>query len=172
MPPIAAAWKCLIAACGMIRQCRELKPSWSEVTASFFTALRDAHRLDEAAKVADRARERIAEMSEETPEFFRQVSFFYLEVHSVALDRVKATPGGTATAEPEAAAAVNTLRRYAISGSRDPNWMKTDPRTEPLRQRADFKELLAATEQMSEADAAARNTSARPRKSSLPAGNR
>ena len=135
--------------------------------ASFLLRLRDAHRLDEAAKVADRARERIAEMSDETPEFFRQVSFFYLGVHSVALDRVKATPGGAATTEPEAAAAVNALRRFAIAGWRDPNWMRTDPRTEPLRQRADFKELLAAMEQMSEADATARNTSATPQEKLL-----
>ena len=41
--------------------------------------------------------------------------------------------------------------------------MRTDPRTEPLRERADFKELLARMDELGPADAAVRKPGATPR---------
>ena len=130
--------------------------------ARLLEGLRSAGRLDEAAKVADRARERIAETTEETTEYFGSVSHLSLVVHSLALDRARAS-GGAVKAEREAAAAVNDLRRHVLAGwHQGAEWMRTDPRTEPLRQRADFKDLLARMDELDPADAAVKNPNATP----------
>ena len=130
--------------------------------ARLLECLRSAGRLDEAAKVADRARERIAETTEETTEYFGNVSHLSLLVHSLALARVRAS-GGAVNAEREAEAAVNDLRRHVLAGwYRGAEWMRTDPRTEPLRRRADFKDLLARMDELDPADAAVNNPNATP----------
>ncbi len=122
--------------------------------------LRDASRLEEAAKTADKARVRLAETTEETTEFFRQVASFHLCMHSLTLARAEANPDGELNTESEAAAAVNAMRQHTLAGWRDPNWLRTDSRTEPLRQRADFKELLARQDEIALAYAAAQQTTA------------
>lgn len=83
-------------------------------------------------------------------------------MHSIAVARAKTTPGGAANTEREAAEAVNRLRQHVLAGWRDPNWMRTDPRTKPLRQRADFQELLARMDELGPANATAKNAMATP----------
>ncbi len=62
--------------------------------------------------------------------------------------------------EPEAVAVVNALRKHVLAGWRDSNWMRTDPRTEPLRIRPDFNEVLARIDELTSADAATWNPAA------------
>jgi tetratricopeptide (TPR) repeat protein len=128
--------------------------------AEFLDALREAGRWDEAAKVADRARQRIAETTETTTAFFEGVRDFSLAVYSLAIARGKAAPAGAVKTEHEALAAVNALRQHVLAGWRDSNGMLTDPRTEPLRQRPDFNELLARVDELGSAEAAAQNEAA------------
>lgn len=130
--------------------------------ATLLYELHEAGRSDEVATTTERARIRLAETTEETTEFFRQVSYFHLTAHSLALARAKADPSGKANTEREAAAAVNALRQHALAGWRDPKWMRTDSRTAPLRERADFKELLAQVDQLALAEASARTLIASP----------
>jgi tetratricopeptide (TPR) repeat protein/serine/threonine protein kinase len=126
------------------------------------TELREAGRWDEATRVADKARVRIAETAEETTEFTRQVSYFHLTAYAFALARAKAAPDGKTNTEPEAAAAVNALRQHVLSGWHHEKWMRTDALTEPLRQRADFKELLARMDELDPAYTVALQTTATP----------
>ena len=66
-------------------------------------------------------------------------------------------------AEQEAAAGVNDLRRHVLAGwHQGAEWMRTDPRTEPLRKRADFKYLLARMDELDPADATVKNPNATP----------
>jgi tetratricopeptide (TPR) repeat protein len=123
--------------------------------------LREAGRLEEAAKTAEKARIRLAETTEETTEFFRQVATFHLNMHSLALARAKANPDEEVNSESEAAAAVNAMRQHTLAGWREPTWLRTDSRTEPLRQRGDFKELLARQDEIAQAYAAAQQTTAK-----------
>jgi tetratricopeptide (TPR) repeat protein len=131
-----------------------------QAIADFLDALREVGRWDEAAKVADRARERIADSTEETPAFFEAVRDFHLADYSLAIARSKAAPGEPVKTEREALAAVNALRQHVLAGWRDTTGMRTDPRTEPLRQRADFNELMARVDELGAADATARNETA------------
>ena len=55
---------------------------------------------------------------------------------------------------------MNDLRHCILAGWRDPNW--SDPRTEPLRERRDFQELVVWIGELGRADATARNASASP----------
>ena len=128
--------------------------------ATLLNELRDTGRLDEATRTVDKARVRLSETTEETSEFFRHVVGFHLAAHSVALARVKADPDGEIDTEPEVLAAVNAMRQFALAGWRDANWLRSDPRTEPLRQRADFKELLVRMEELVTADAKDKLTTA------------
>jgi tetratricopeptide (TPR) repeat protein len=126
------------------------------------SALRQAGRRDEAAKAADRARERIAETTEESIEFFRIYSALCLEVHALAFERAGASPGGASDLERSAAEAVRSLRQHVVAGWCDPGWMRHDPRTKPLRQRGDFEELLARMDELAKAEAAAGKDGASP----------
>ncbi|MCI0681757.1 MAG: protein kinase [Gemmataceae bacterium] len=124
--------------------------------------LRQAGRWEEAARTADKARDRLAEATEETTEFFRQLSYFHMTAYSVAVARAKARPNEQTSTEPEAAAVVGSLRQHVMAGWRDPKWLRTDSRIEPFRQRADFKELLALVDELTAADTMARSSSASP----------
>jgi tetratricopeptide (TPR) repeat protein len=123
--------------------------------------LRQAGRWEEAAKTVETARLRLAETTEETPAFFQAVLTFRLGVHAVALAWAKAEPDAEVNTEREAAAVVDAMRQYALAGWRSgDNWMRTDPRTEPLRQRDDFKELLVRIQELGQADVKAKLTTA------------
>jgi tetratricopeptide (TPR) repeat protein len=124
--------------------------------------LRQLGRLDEAARAAERCRERIAEATEETAEFFYQTSSFDFAVLDLAHARAKTTPDGEAGRERAAAEAVAGLRRRAFFDWWDAKWMRSAPMTEPLRGRADFQELLARMDDLSQAGVIAANTSATP----------
>jgi len=79
----------------------------------------------------------------------------------VALARAKAEPDAEVNTEPEAAATVNAMRQYVLAGWRGGgNWMRTAASTEPLRQRSDFKELLAQQDELGPVDAKAKLTTA------------
>jgi tetratricopeptide (TPR) repeat protein len=124
--------------------------------------LRELGRLDEAARVAERGRERIAEAREETTEFFLQASSFEFAALAVAEARAKSAPDGETARERAAATAVTGLRRRAFFGWWDANWMRTNPATELLRDRADFQDLLARAEELGRAGAVVGNASATP----------
>ncbi len=128
--------------------------------AEFLDALSEAGRWDEATKVADRARERIAKTTEQTKAFFEGVLDFELAVYSIAFARSKAAPAGAVKTEPEAVAVLDALRQQVIAGWRSSNSMRTDPRTEPLRHRPDFNALLTRVNELGSADAAAWNEAA------------
>jgi serine/threonine protein kinase/tetratricopeptide (TPR) repeat protein len=125
-------------------------------------ALRLAGRLEEATRVAERARERIAEAREETRAFIYAVQDFHLATLAVAVERSRDRPEGNAVVDREAAMLVEAMRRYVLMGWRDPNWLRTDPRTEPLRARADFQGLLARVEELVRADTVTGNAGATP----------
>jgi serine/threonine protein kinase/tetratricopeptide (TPR) repeat protein len=130
----------------------------------YVSALRLAGRRDLAAQVADRARDRLGETTEETPKFFQSQDAFSLEVHTLALERAKASGGGGEgpDIEREAAAAVRSLRQHVLAGWCDPNWMRSDPRTKALAQRGDFQELLARMDELAAAEAATKKPGASP----------
>jgi tetratricopeptide (TPR) repeat protein len=120
----------------------------------YVSALRLAGRRDLAAQVADRARDRLGETTEETLKFFEWQDAFFLEVHALALERATASAGGAPDTEQEAAAAVRSLGQHVLAGWRDPKWMRSDPRTKALAQRGDFQELLARIDALAAAAAA------------------
>ncbi len=122
--------------------------------------LHKAGRSDEAAKTVEKARDRLAETTGDSTEYFRQVSYFHLTALAVASACAKTATNGQAQFEAAAAAAVAALRQQILAGGHDDKWLKTDSRTEPLRQRADFKALVTLMEEMGPADAAARRGSA------------
>jgi tetratricopeptide (TPR) repeat protein len=118
--------------------------------------LLEAGRLDEAARAADKGRDRLAEATEETTELARQAASFHLAALLVAQMRARTIPNGAAHVESAGAAAVRALREHVLAGLRDVQWMQTAPETEPLRQRADFRALLSFMEQLQTADRMAR----------------
>ncbi len=126
----------------------------------YWTRCARPRRWDEAAKVADGARERIAETTEETAAFFEGVRDFHLAAYAIAIARGKAAPAGAVKTEPEAEAVVNAVRQHVLAGWRDANGMRSDSRTEPLRHRPDFNELLARVDELGSADASAWNETA------------
>ena len=128
--------------------------------AEFLDALREAGRWDEATKVADRARERIAKSSEQTMAFFEGVRDFNLAVYSIAIARSKAAPAGAVKTEAEAVSVVNALRQHVLAGVARLERDADGSRTEPLRHRPDFNELLAQVDELGSADAAAWNEAA------------
>ncbi len=128
--------------------------------AKLLDELREAGRLEEATKAAEKGGVRLAETTEETTGFFGNVLSFRLAAHAVAAARARANPGAGLNTEPEAAAAVNAIRDLVLAGWRNPAFMRTDPRMGPLRRRADFKELLVRLDELSAADARARLTAA------------
>lgn len=128
---------------------------------SLLLELRQASRWEEAARTAEAARVRLAETTEETSAFFQQVLTFHLTAHAVALAWAKADPDADVNTERDAVAVVNAMRQYALAGWRNgENWMRTDARTEALRQRADFKDLSIRMDELGQADAKARLTTA------------
>ncbi|MCI0741623.1 MAG: hypothetical protein L0Y72_21525, partial [Gemmataceae bacterium] len=127
--------------------------------ATLLKELRESGRLEEAAKTADKASARLAETTEETTDFLGKILGFRLAAHAVAVARAKADPDAEVNTEPEATAAVNALRQYVLAGGRNTKPLQADL-TEPLRQRADIKELLVRMDELGLADAKAKLTTA------------
>jgi serine/threonine protein kinase/tetratricopeptide (TPR) repeat protein len=123
----------------------------------YVNLLREVGRLDEADQVAARARERLAEATEDTLALFAEAWEFHQG--AVALAQARARSKG-AELERALSEAVLALRRYVLAGFRDENWLRTNLATEPLRERADFQEVLARTSELAAADAVARNATA------------
>jgi tetratricopeptide (TPR) repeat protein/serine/threonine protein kinase len=128
--------------------------------AKLLNEMREAGRLEEATRTAEKGGVRLAETTEESTDFFGQVMSFRLAAHAVAVARAKADPDAEVDTEREAAAAVLAMRQYVLAGGRSLSLLKTDVWNESLRQRADFKELQARLAQLGPADSKAKLTSA------------
>ncbi len=128
--------------------------------AKLLNALREAGRLEEATKTAEKGGARLAETTEETSDFMAKLVNFRLAVHALTVARAQADPDAEGNPDAEAAMVVKALRQLVLSGWRDTKWSRNDPESEPLRQRADFKELFVRIEELAAADAKAKLTTA------------
>lgn len=130
----------------------------AELVASFsslLTELQHAELWVEATRTIEKARTRLAEAKEESPVYFAQLREFELTAYGIAEARAKTHPNEV-NLDRDAAALVAAMRNLVMAGWRDPKWMRTDPRTESLRHRADFKELLNRVDELTAADATIR----------------
>ena len=124
--------------------------------------LRELGRLDEAARVVRQGRDRAAEINVDDGTFFMAEGGFYLEALTVAEARAKGAADVRSDVEPAATAAVASLRNYLLTGWRDSSWLKTNPLPAPLRERADYKELIAQVEVLSKAEQVAKSAQSAP----------
>jgi tetratricopeptide (TPR) repeat protein len=124
--------------------------------------LRQLDRLDDAARLVRQVRDRVAEATDDTGPFFRALAAFHLEACEVAAARTKQSADAAAELEQATEAALTALRNYTLTGWRDASWLRTNKMTEPLRDRADFRDLLARHEALGRAEATASNASSTP----------
>ncbi len=124
--------------------------------------LKELGRLDDAARVVRQGRDRAAEVSTDEGPFFMALSSFYMEARAVAEARAKDSALARPDVESAAAAAVATMRNYILTGWRDSRWMKTNPAAAPLKERTDFRELIARVEALMKAEQVAKNAQSSP----------
>jgi tetratricopeptide (TPR) repeat protein len=126
---------------------------------SLVAYLRELGRLDEAARVARQGRDWAAEVATDSRSFFDALARFHLEARAVAEARAKSAANASADMESASSAAVAALRNNVLAGWRDLAWLRTDLLPSPLRKRADYQDLIARVENLTQAEMAARNAS-------------
>jgi serine/threonine protein kinase/Flp pilus assembly protein TadD len=120
--------------------------------------LRELGRLDEAARVSRQGFDWAAEVTADADSFFLALALLHLEARAVAEAQAKTSADARSDGEREASAAVVALRHCVLTGLRDLSWLKTNPTSAPLGERAECQELIARVEALTKAEQVAKNT--------------